>query len=182
MSIFGDDFDAAVGRLQKAAGDFTMVFNQFVSIPPEFRTDNWTTVYNRAVTVRGTIQMFTGAIDSAYQWARGAFGLDGMAGLGLVVPAVPWLTVAAMGAAISAIMVTYGYMTEELNKSAQKQRLFEINVERAENGMPALSADEYLISESGMFGDVGNAVKWLAIGGFVVFFLPKILENLGNKK
>ena len=179
MSVLGDEFDAAVARLQNAGSQFMGAYEVFVAIPPQYRSATWGATKDRADYVRGTISAFANAIDTAYRWASSAFGLEGMAGLGqlgVVIPALPWLTVAAIGGAISLVMVTYGYMSEEINKANYTKRIVETNLERAEQGLPPLSTD--IVPSDSIFGGLSNAVKWMAIGGFVLFALPKLLDRM----
>src|SRR3990172_9465933 len=99
-------FSSAVTRLQNAASQFTGAYSQFVNIPVQYRSPTWQDTKNKADNVRGIISTFTAAIDTAYKWLQSAFGFSGLGQLGFAIPAVPWLTVAAIGAAISAIMAT----------------------------------------------------------------------------
>lgn len=177
MSILGTEFDSAVERLKKAATDFMGIYQQFVNIPYQYRTDNWQSVKDRADYVQGVIGSITNAVDSAYRWAASAFGLEGLAGLGFALPAAVPITVAAIAAGISTIMVTYGYMTEELNKSALKKRVTEENIARADQGLPPLPEGTY-VQDQTMFGNLTTAVKWAAIGGLLIFVAPKVLEKL----
>lgn len=170
-------FDDAVTRLRNAAGQFMSAYSQFVNIPYEYRSPTWQDVKNKADNVKNTISMITGAIDTAYQWLAGAFGVSGLGSLGLVVPAVPWLTVAAVGAAISAIMATYSYMIEELNKSAYKKQLMDMNVKRVEQGLEPLDLSKMTYSSPTIFGDAANMTKWLVIGGAALFIVPKLIEK-----
>ena len=169
-------FSSAVSRLQNAASQFTGAYNQFVNIPVQYRTENWQTVKNRADTTRAIIQSFTNAVDTAYNWVKSAFGMDGLGSLGLI-PAVPWLTVAAIGGAISAIMVSYSYMVEELNKSAYRKQIDEINAQRARDNLPPLSEEFVRANDPTLVTDLASLAKWLVIGGAVVFLVPKILEK-----
>lgn len=178
MSILGDEFDAAVNRLKNAANDFMLVYNQFANIPAAFRTSEWAGVKQQADYVHGTIRTIAASVDSAYRWAGETFGMSGLSAIGIAVPVAVPLTVAAIGAAVSAIMTTYGYMTEQLNKSSIVARVAEENIQRAKDGLPLLDPNTVIAQETGLFGDIGNAVKWAAIGGFVIFVVPKLLEKM----
>lgn len=171
-------FSDAVQRLRDAAEKFSAVYNQFISIPVEYRSPTWEETKNRADNVRGVIQTFTNAIDIAYGWLKSAFGLSGFGQLGAIIPAVPWLTVASIGGAISAIMVAYSYMVEELNKSAYKKQLMEQNIIRIQKGLEPLDLTELMQTGPSIFGDTAALVKWAVIGGAAIFIVPKILEKM----
>jgi hypothetical protein len=170
-------FSSAVERLRTAATQFSGAYSQFVNIPVEYRSPTWADTKQRADTVKGIISTFTGAIDSAYKWLSSAFGLSGLGQLGLLVPAVPWLTVAAVGGAISAIMVSYSYMIEELNKSAYKKQLMTVNAQRIEQGLEPLDLTQLTQTGPTIFGEAGSLVKWVVIGGAALFIVPKLIEK-----
>lgn len=170
-------FSSAVTRLQNAASQFTGAYSQFVNIPVEYRSPTWQETKDKADNVRGIISTFTNAIDTAYKWLQSSFGLSGMGQLGIVIPAIPWLTVAAVGAAVSAIMGAYSYMVEELNKSAYKKQLMDINVTRIEQGLEPLDLTQLSTTGPGMFTDVATIVKWVVIGGAAYFIVPKLIEQ-----
>lgn len=170
-------FDDAVARLRSSAAQFMSAYSQFINIPYELRSDTWQQTKDKADTVKTTIGAFTSAIDTAYQWLASAFGLSGLGSLGIIVPAVPWLSVAAIGAAISAIMATYSYMIEELNKSAYKKQLMDKNVERINQGLEPLDLSKMTYSEPSIFGDAASIAKWVVIGGAALFIVPKLIER-----
>lgn len=167
-------FSAAVQRLRNAAAQFSGAYSQFIAIPTEYRSPTWQATKDKADTVKTVISTFTGAIDTAYNWVSSAFGLSGMGALSLI-PAVPWLTVAAIGGAISAIMVTYSYMVEELNKSAYKKQLMDANVQRVNQGLEPLDLTQ--LNTPTIFGDAATLAKWVVVGGVALFMVPKLLEK-----
>lgn len=171
---------AQVNNLKTWAARFTDAYNQFLAIPVQFRTENWQSVKNRADAVKATISTITSGVDTAYRWLQSAFGLQGMGQLGLIVPAAPWLSIAAIGAAISAIMLSYSYIVEELNQSAYKREKWEIDKKRIEQGLEPLYADIYKPTPT-VFGDAANLAKWVIIGGAALFIVPKILEKWKGK-
>ncbi len=181
MSILGADFDAAVDRLKNSATDFMNVYYQFVAIPTEYRMPEWADVKNQADYVQTVISNITAGIDSAYQWANNTFGLSGLSAMGIAVPLAVPITVAAIGAAVSAIMTTYGYMTEQLNKSAIVARVAQENIARAEQGLPPIDPNTIIQQETGIFGDLSNVVKWVAVGAFVFMVAPKLIDNLKGR-
>ena len=170
-------FSAAVERLRNSAAQFSGAYSQFVNIPVEYRSPTWAETKQRADTTQGIISTFTGAIDTAYKWLSSAFGMSGLGQLGLLVPAVPWLTVAAVGGAISAIMVSYSYMIEELNKAAYKKQLMTANVKRVEQGLEPLDLTQLTQTGPTMFGEATDLVKWVVIGGAALFIVPKLIEK-----
>jgi hypothetical protein len=169
-------FSSAVQRLQNAAAQFSSAYSQFIAIPVQYRSSEWQTVKTRADTTQGIISTFTNAIDSAYRWLQSAFGLSGLGQLG-IIPAIPWLTVAAVGGAISAIMLAYSYMIEELNKSAYKKQLMDLNVQRVEQGLEPLDLTKLSQTGTGIFGDAASLTKWVVIGGALFFVVPKLIEK-----
>lgn len=173
-------FSDAVNRLREWAGRFSAVYQQFVAIPAQYRSESWQSVKNQADNVRATIQMFTSAIDTAYRWLQSSFGLSGLGQLGLVIPAVPWLTVAAVGGAISAIMLSYSYMVEELNKSAYRKELMDADAERVKQGLEPLYFKE-LTARDNVFTDATSMLKWVVIGATAIFVVPKILEKMKGR-
>lgn len=175
-------FSDAVNRLKTAAAQFSGAYYQFTNIPEIYRSPTWQDVKNKADSVQGTIATLTSAIDTAYRWLSSAFGVSGLGSLGIAVPAVPWLTVAAIGAAISAIMATYSFMIEELNKSAYKKQLMDLNVQRVEQGLEPLDLTQLSTTGPTIFGDAASLTKWLVIGGAAIFLLPKILEKMKGMK
>lgn len=178
MSILGEEFDNAVNRLKSAANNFMAVYSHFVAIPPQFRTENWQAVKEKADSTRGIIASVAAGIDAAYKWARDTFGNGGIGMVGAVPLALP-ISIGAITAGISAIMAVYGYMTEELNKSSYHQKIAEENLKRASQGLPPLD-----LSYPGMPSTVqgiANVVKWAAIGGFIFFVAPKIFDALKRK-
>jgi len=181
MSILGAEFDAAVNRLKNAAADFMNVYSQFVSIPTQYRMPEWQDVKNQADYVQAVISNTTAGIDSAYQWAASAVGLSGLAAVGMAIPMALPITVGAIGLAVSAIMTTYGYMTEQLNKSAIVARVAGENIARAEQGLPPIDPNMVIQQETGIFGNMADLVKWLAIGGFAVFVAPKLIDKFKER-
>lgn len=172
-------FTGAADRLKTAAAQFQNIYAQFIAIPVKYRSNNWQSIYNQATTVRNTISAFTGAIDTAYNWLRSAFGLQGLGQLGIIVPAVPWLSVAAVGAAVTAIMAVIPYMVREVNEASYRAELDAINIERIKAGEKPL--DYYKPDSPTIFGDVKDLAKWVIIGGAALFIVPKILEKWKGK-
>lgn len=167
-------FTGAADRLKTAAAQFQTIYAQFVAIPVKYRSNNWQSIYSQANTVKNTISAFTGAIDTAYNWLRSAFGLQGLGQLGLIVPAVPWLSVAAVGAAVTAIMAVIPYMVREVNEASYKAELDAINIQRIKDGQAPL--DYYRPESPTIFGDVKDLAKWVVIGGAALYVLPRVLE------
>lgn len=170
-------FSDSVERLKREAARFSSAYSQFVAIPVEYRSSTWQETKNRADSVKSIISTFTSAIDTAYSWLSSAFGMSGLGQLGLVIPAVPWLTVAAVGGAVSAIMVAYSYMIEELNKSAYKKQLMDNNVKRIEQGLEPLDLTKMSLTGPSLFGDASALIKWVVIGGAALFIVPKLIEK-----
>lgn len=175
MSILGADFDDAVARLKKAASDFTATYNQFVTIPPQYRPAAWYDVKQVADTTRNTIQTFISAADSAYQWIASSFGMNG---LGIVIPLAPFLTVAGIGGAISAILLARGKMVDIIADAENRRRITELNVSRAEQGLQPLNPDLLYPTQPTILGDFATTAKWIVIGGAAILLLPKILEGM----
>lgn len=169
-------FTSAADRLKTAAAQFQNIYSQFIAIPVKYRSNNWQSVYNQANTVKNTISAFTGAIDTAYNWLRSAFGLQGLGQLGIIIPAVPWLSVAAVGAAVTAIMAVIPYMVREINEASYKAELDAINIQRIKDGQAPL--DYYRPESPTIFGDVKDLAKWVVIGGAAFFIVPKLLEQI----
>jgi len=170
-------FADAVNRLKNSATQFMTAYNQFIAIPVEYRSPTWGETKSRADNVKAIISTFTGAIDATYKWLANAFGLSGLGAL----PVAPWLTVAAIGGAISAIMVAYSYMVEELNKSAYKKQLMTINAGRVEQGLEPLDLTELTRTGPTTVGDFATMAKWIVIGGAAIFIVPKLLEQLKGR-
>jgi hypothetical protein len=178
LSGMGSEFDNAANAVRNAASDFSQSYNQFINITPEYRTSNWDATKNYAESARGTVSTFTAAIDYVYSTLGVGTGLSALSALGFapVLVTVPWLTVAAMGAAVSAILVAKGYMDSEIMSAQTNQAVSEMNIERAKAGLPTINPSD--ITGNISFGQsVSNSVVWVVVGAGFIILLPKIMET-----
>ena len=163
-------WDEAVSNLKTKAAEFQRNYNLMVSVEPYTRKDP--ALYNEFVNTKKAADMaksavstVTGLIDSGYRWFTGS-GLNG-ANMGVILPLVPAVGVAAVVSAAAAL----SYLIP---------KMYEIYIKGALVRDGKMQSDIAFPGGSASIGDglksIADAVPWI-IGGIGVYLLLPYLKG-----
>jgi len=151
---------------------------------PEYQ--QWTTLMGRATTVDGAMKAL---VTKALQAAAALKSTLGEVNFG----ALPFFP-AALGVAIVAGLATMTYLIDDMLTFSAKEEVKRINEQKAANAaklkdgrmtqaqFDAAQAQLNASMPVGVLGQATTLVKWVVIGGAVLYFAPQVLKLFGGKK
>lgn len=174
-------------RFAQAAKRFQDAWNEFDALPIDANDPfygEYLALHDRAGIAAETMQGIANAAGSVWNWAKQAVGLSGarravrgVAGLGVA----PILTYAAITGAIALLIGVTNSMLKFIADYRRRQRVFEINVERAQRGERPIDVPG-AGEETTVFGDASKLAKWIALGFIVFYAAPPIVRALEKRK
>lgn len=161
-----ETIESAVQSLKEKGAQFMGAYGSLMSLEeraaayPDLHT-KWKSLKSEGDKIKSSVQYIANIVDSVGGFLGRTFGLSGMGAMG-VFPLIPIAVVTGAIAAISAFV----YAVSNFSDSLTKREMVEKGYSGKDIGM----------SSQTMLGDVSTIVKYVAIAGFGIIVLPKLLE------
>lgn len=151
---------------------------------PEYA--QWQTLMSRGTTIDGAMKA---VVSKALQAAAALKSTLGEVNFG----ALPLLPL-AIGGAIVAGLATMTYFISDALTFSQKEEIKRVNEQKAANAAKLkagqISQAQYDAAQAelnkslptGILGQATTLVKWVVIGGAVLYFAPQVMKLFGGKK